>query len=162
MGPGRWTEGHGLGIALRPDTVYRREEATREAFTPVSEAIMSTPRHEPLTMPQPESNQPFGEAASGSNKPFGEAASVSNKPFGESASISGQPFIVSASPGVPISCGPPYVSYSTSPSSSLASSYKPPQQYQAVDILAAAVAQGGKTHRRVEVWSYISSQRMVY
>jgi hypothetical protein len=116
-------------------------------------------------MPQPESTQPSGEA-SVSNKPFGEAACISNKTFGETANVSSQTFTVAESPSVPISCGPPYVSYPVPPAASLAaslaSSYEPPQQYQAVDSLAAAVAQGGANQfriftseeKRIDEWKY--------
>jgi hypothetical protein len=95
----RWTGGNGLGLALRPaDSVYlnaafRREEASREAFSPLSEGIMATSRHAPLHMPKPECIQPFNEAASLSIRPFREAASPSTKPFGEAASLSTKPFI---------------------------------------------------------------------
>jgi hypothetical protein len=87
--PGRWTEGDSLGFALRPETTHTRERTTA---TPTRETIISTPRHAPLMMPQPEFNQPCGETAGGVYKPFGEDGGVASKPFGETAGGVYKPF----------------------------------------------------------------------
>ena len=56
-GPGRWVEGFGLGLALRPPA------------TPTRETSLAASRHAPATMPQPEFEEPFEEPAEGVFKP---------------------------------------------------------------------------------------------
>jgi hypothetical protein len=128
-GPGRWTEGHNLGLALRPTEpinlagAYRGADIIRAgAVNTLEKDIISTSRHAPLYMPQPEPAHPLPVSASEGPSQFSAASEAD----------------------VPMSCGPPYVSYPgpplASPVVSLTSSYEPAPKYQAPDSLSAAVA----------------------
>jgi hypothetical protein len=119
-GPGRWTEGHSLGLALRPTEPINIAEAYRgadiiraSAGSTLEENIISTPRHAPLYMPQPEPAQLLSMSAGEGPASFNAAPEAD----------------------IAMSCGPPYVSYPgpplASPVVSLTSSYEPIPKYQA-------------------------------
>jgi hypothetical protein len=130
-GSGRWTEGHSLGLALRPaepaniEAAYRRVGANPNkpsVMTTLEEDMLATPRHAPSFMPQPEPTDPLLVAGG----------------------VNLNPFAAKSTTDVPASCEPPYVSYpgppAASPAVSLTSSYEPVPKYQAPDSLSAAVA----------------------
>jgi hypothetical protein len=151
-GPGRWTEGHSLELALRPTELiniagaYRGADIIRaSAGSTLEEDIIATPRHAPLYMPQLEPAQSLPVSAGGGPTPLGAAPEAD----------------------IPMSCGPSYVSYPgpplASPVVSLTSSYEPTPKYQAPDSLSAAVAQEGANQfriftseeKRIDDWNYI-------
>ena len=105
-GPGRWVEGFGLGVALRPPA------------TPTRETSLAASRHAPATMPQPEFEEPFEEPAEGVFKPSEGSIGGYGQGSGETASVSSRQSTATTSTSIPVSCGPPYVSYPGPPAAS--------------------------------------------
>ena len=115
------------------------------AGSTAEEDIISTPCHAPLFMPQLEPAQPLPVSGGGGPTPCRATLEAD----------------------VPMSCGPPYVSYPgpplASPAASLTASYEPLPKYQAPDSLSAAVAQGGANQfriftseeKRIDDWNYL-------